>query len=219
VQSKLLQHAVRAASGKWQEWSMSDDDQKMREKVARSLHLYIHLIEDSWHAYVAGVSLVKHSLKSPTHEPALWRGLSACVQSASVVSRLLFPEGQVKAVDRALQKDVARIREIRCEMLRDRLGVTSPHVLQKREIRNHVEHFDERIDEWVASNEHEVFVDMTCPPGCINFPDGIEDNSRFREYDPSTTVFSFWGNSVNLNEVSLAMKAIWDRIKAGHAAG
>jgi hypothetical protein len=66
-------------------------------------------------------------------------------------------------------------------------------------VRNHNEHFDERIDRWGEESKHKNFLDLNVGPrrGLM----GFEEIDIFRWYDPTTGEASFWGDTFNLREL------------------
>ncbi len=66
-------------------------------------------------------------------------------------------------------------------------------------MRNHFEHYDERLDKWWKSSETRNHFDMSViPPGAVQ---GLADIDMFRVFDPSTADIVFWGQRFNVNEI------------------
>jgi hypothetical protein len=83
--------------------------------------------------------------------------------------------------------------------LRDSLGVTDTSPLSERWVRNHFEHFDERLDEWWVKDPNHNIADMNLlPVGAIV---GLARLSTFRQLDPSTLEVVFWGDTFNIPEI------------------
>jgi hypothetical protein len=57
-------------------------------------------------------------------------------------------------------------------------------------LRNHFEHFDERLDEWDATSPNHIFVDRNLGLSLPNMP----TINLFRNYDPATGTLHFWGD-------------------------
>lgn len=62
-----------------------------------------------------------------------------------------------------------------------------------RKLRNHLEHFDERLDTWVSSYEGAPFFDMNIVTGTKGFP----QQAFLRALDEHT--FKFYGENYNLD--------------------
>lgn len=77
-------------------------------------------------------------------------------------------------------------------------------ILGSKDVRNSIEHFDERIDEFLIETpgEQKVFVDMI-PPGMFrNVKVDGEDKSGGRHIDPDTWTFRVFGDEVPLLELA-----------------
>jgi len=77
------------------------------------------------------------------------------------------------------------------------------HPLKSRRIRDHLEHFDERLDHWVQTSAHRNFAqDNIGPWGSIA---GIAETDVMRWYDPPTQGFIFRGESLDVQELVTAI--------------
>lgn len=75
-----------------------------------------------------------------------------------------------------------------------------------RRLRNHLEHFDERLDLWVRDFEGHAFFDMNIITGAKGFP----EKAFLRALDGDT--FKFHGESYNMNELYSAVVEIDRRL-------
>jgi hypothetical protein len=92
--------------------------------------------------------------------------------------------------------------------LRDSLETDENSVLFTRTIiRNHNEHFDERIDRWWLESKRRSFLDMIVGPR--NSIAGFHEIDRFRWYDPTTADVLFWGDAFNLRELVDEIKRLY----------
>lgn len=69
--------------------------------------------------------------------------------------------------------DIDKIIDVRSNQFRkDIIGenITSVDLRQFRRIRNHLEHFDERLDNWIKDYEGHAFFDMNFITGTKGFP-------------------------------------------------
>ena len=73
---------------------------------------------------------------------------------------------------------------------------------QFRGIRNHLEHFDERLDKWVKNHQGHAFFDMNLISGTKGFPDKI----FLRALDGY--IFKFYGESYDLLEIKTALEEV-----------
>lgn len=66
-------------------------------------------------------------------------------------------------------------------------------------MRNHFEHYDERLDTWWRDSPSHNHFDMSfVPPGQIL---GLADIDMFRVFDPSTANVVFWGEHFNIQDI------------------
>lgn len=141
---------------------------------------------------LAGASVMDQAGPSMTRDDGqrdrFWIGCQMVVGGAGNLSKLLWGDGRNRA-------KVATARQ----PLRDSLGVDDSSPLYELGMRNHFEHFDERIDKWWAdSSTHNYFDRSVFSPHMIQ---GMDQAEFFRVYDPSAQVLRFWGDSYPLREV------------------
>lgn len=146
-----------------------------------------------------------------TLQAEIFRTIHSFLTHTSNVSLLLWAapsarprEGETKqqALDRAA---ASRQRGVD---LRHLLAVTPSegHVLQNREIRNHLEHFDERLDDWAKTSQRRNIVqDFLGSPDAIS---GIDPTDFMRCYDPATKHLYFRGEYFDLQEMVTAVSEL-----------
>jgi hypothetical protein len=86
------------------------------------------------------------------------------------------------------------------EGLRTSLQVDDTSPLREVAMRNHFEHYDERLDHWWAKSERHNHMDMSIMPP--NMVQGLDDTDAFRVFDPTTGDLIFWGERFNVNELA-----------------
>jgi hypothetical protein len=128
-------------------------------------------------------------------QPLFFRELHAFLSHGAAISRLLWPPRDRDAKVRARA-------DARGEHLRSVLNVDDTHVLHNRALRNHLEHFDVRLDTWAQETTHGAMIDMNIGPVAlfVGGP-GVGPGDFVRNYDPSTKVFSFRGDEFNVQEL------------------
>ena len=136
----------------------------------------------------------------------MFRELQAFVSCAASLSRLLWPP----AIKDAQKNIRARLRG---DGLRAALGVIEPHVLQDRSLRNHLEHFDERLDDWAETSRDHNIVDLMIGPKGAIAGDAIEDTDIFRQYDPTTKRFIFRGEEFDLQAIVYGVEQILRQVE------
>lgn len=113
------------------------------------------------------------------------------IHHAAAISRIFWPPG-------SKDKKSAKRAHRRGQFLRDLLGLKSGHPIQDRTLRDHCDHFDERLDEWAEKSRHKNIVDrLIGPRNAISGP-AIQDTDIVRHYDPNTKIFAFRGEKFNI---------------------
>lgn len=82
--------------------------------------------------------------------------------------------------------------------MRRSLRVTQRSPLYDRTLRNHFEHFDEKLEGWFSSAPHGPYVGRNVGPQKA-FQAG--KTRRFAHFDPGTSKVTFWGHSMVLERV------------------
>lgn len=81
----------------------------------------------------------------------------------------------------------------RMKILGKYFDLASINLKEFRRLRNHLEHFDERLDNWVLNHEGHTFFDMNLVDGTRGFP----EKAFLRAMDGD--VFKFYGESYDLS--------------------
>lgn len=76
-----------------------------------------------------------------------------------------------------------------------------------RRLRNHLEHFDERLDRWIDEYERQPFYDMNTVTGTIGYP----NRAFLRALDGRS--FLFFGQSYDLNNLASLIRITLDRVE------
>jgi hypothetical protein len=129
----------------------------------------------------------------------LWYAVQAFLVASGNISKLLWPSRK-------------RLFPERGHELRAGLEVEESSPLKPRTFRNHFEHFDERLEQWVASPEPRTLTDLYIgPEGAIS---GLELDTRLRHFDPATFTVTFRGDTYRLQPIIEAIQAIHQRATA-----
>ncbi|BAO88898.1 hypothetical protein [Caballeronia cordobensis] len=107
----------------------------------------------------------------------------------------------------------ARAKE-RCGHLRSVLGLSDQHILADRQLRNHLEHFDERLDLWAATSARKNLIDHAIASRS-DFG-GVDDGDILRLFDPKTLVYYFRGDVYDTKAISEGINEILDRVMKRH---
>jgi hypothetical protein len=112
------------------------------------------------------------------------------LQHSSTVSRILWPSGSKS------QQKKKRAEE-RGLYLKSTLAVADGHILQSRSLRDHLEHFDERLDEWAETSAHKKLADNLIGPRSA-LGSAVKDGEIMRMYDPTKKEVVFMGKKFEM---------------------
>ncbi|MBH3464459.1 hypothetical protein I5Q49_06315 [Pseudomonas carnis] len=148
-----------------------------------------------------------------------FRSVHSFLTHLSNMSRLLWPPalspkqncfcGKPKANGMECSTCVARERS---SQILNALGLQgADHIIKNRTLRDHLEHFDERIDHWMKTSKNRNFVqDIIGPKGGIM---GLDESDMMRQYDPATGTFRFRGETFSLVELFAGLNDLLARTR------
>ena len=140
----------------------------------------------------------------------VFRDAHSALTHAGCLSRLLWPlPGKTAAHVRA---------HARAEEIRGLLDLEQPHaaVLGQRDLRNHLEHYDERLDGWAVAPPPRHYVHDVIEPFRRIW--GSDDRDIMRWYDPTTDVYRFQGEEFELARLEAALGHALDRAQKALAS-
>ena len=125
--------------------------------------------------------------------------------------------GAVGNISKALWGPNLATRKAR-KPLRDSLAVTEPNVLETGNVRNHWEHFDERLDEWWRDSTQHNYVDRNIGPvPAGQMAPGSTPVDVFRNFDTATGELAFWGDTFNVPAMVRELDRLYLTAKAESA--
>ena len=133
-------------------------------------------------------------IKDNFDQIGVWSSIQSILVAAGNVSKILWPSTEYTE---------------RGEKLRELLKVDDSNILSDRSLRNHFEHYDERIEDWFKKQSSAVYSDLAVDPFKSIW--GNVPTNQHRAYDPLTQTLTFRGESFDLAAVLKELKEI--RIK------
>ncbi|MCA3283380.1 MAG: hypothetical protein ING16_10955 [Roseomonas sp.] len=128
-------------------------------------------------------------------------GLQSILSASANISKALWGQG-------GKAKRVAERKR-----LRDSLQMSDDSPLRPTDMRNHFEHFDDRLERWWQTSTHKNYVDMNLGPR--NAIHGLAKSDSFRNFDPQSNVLCFGDDEVNIQALIDEAQALLLRIRAG----
>ena len=122
-----------------------------------------------------------------------WLSIHSLLLAAGNISKILWPS----------DNSASRRRSV----LREKLGVSDQSPLKDRRMRNHFEHYDERLEEWGKENAGGMFLDSNIGSLGVNRVGG----TRFRHFDPKGFVVSFGDEKYELEKIVTAVEELQER--------
>jgi hypothetical protein len=115
----------------------------------------------------------------------IWFSIEQLLTAAANVSKALWGQG-------------TPMNEAR-RPLRESLGIDDSSQFSERRMRNHFEHFDERVDEWWIKSPSHNLADRNLGP--IGMIQGLDEISMFRQFDSDTMEVIFWGDAFSIADI------------------
>lgn len=129
------------------------------------------------------------------------------VHHAAAVSRIFWPPG-------GKNKKSTKRAHRRGQHLRQVLELQSGHAIQNRALRDHFEHFDERLDDWAENSKNRNIVQRLFGPRSAIGGDAIQNSDIIHHFDPATNVFGFRGEHYDIQALASGLEDIYNKIIA-----
>ncbi len=143
------------------------------------------------------------AMNATVHEdiPAFFRSAQAFLNHCAAISRLFWPPGEQDPLkDRRAKK--------RGRALRDTLALPDSHVLHGRTLRNHLEHFDSRLDDWAEESQGHNLVDQFIGPSRFLTSSAFNEKDCLRHYDPDAKVYTFRGDQYDIQALAVGVQEL-----------
>ena len=122
----------------------------------------------------------------------VWCSIQSILVAAGNVSKILWPP--------------SKNRKSRGEKLRRLLNIDKNNILANRNLRNHFEHYDDRIETWFDSQSSGVYIDLEFDP--FKPTKWQLPKSSHRSYNQVDRIVTFRGETLDLKEVLNALEKI-----------
>lgn len=163
----------------------------------------------SANGYIAARKKFKQQKFTYGNSVEMYAAAQALLTAAAQISKLLWvvmPKENPPGSGFSDQEYAAKrtFSLARAKAVRKALNVTDDSILKNRQVRNAVEHFDERMDTHIFTGAGPL-VDSNI--SSINDVDGLLQDSLLRHIDPYT-------NQISVLDKAIRLKDLWDAVDA-----
>lgn len=154
----------------------------------RDIELFQIEIKKQCHFALYSIDSINQIMKPPFQNidsDAVWFFIQSFLTATANVSKLLFGTKEQISVKR--------------KPLRDSLNVSNDSSVKIRDMRNHFEHFDERVEKWSKTSKRQNFANDLIGP--TNMISGFEVTDMFRHFDTSKGAIRFNGQEYLIQPV------------------
>jgi len=164
------------------------------------MRMFQRQVADQCKVTLHGASLLNFGLQN-TDQDTIWIAVQVLLTGAGNTSKALWGGGRERHKISAER-----------EPLRRSLQVEDSSPLSDVSMRNHFEHYDERLDKWWKESPQRNYLDrfLGSPESVV----GLSDIDRFRVYDPTTHEIVFWGERFNVQAIVTAVDELLPRAEA-----
>ena len=157
------------------------------------LRVFQRQVADQCRYFMMAGDQIDKSLAEGGSDP-FWYALQNMLTAAANISKVLWGASGKLAEER--------------RPVRESLQVPEDSPLQSTDLRNHFEHFDERIDRWWAESPAHNYIDLIMGPPNMMVVEPHIPLDFFRHYDPQTAIARFWGDDYDLHLLAEAVEAL-----------
>ena len=145
------------------------------------LRVHQRQVAHQCHAATQAAMQMRNGLNRKEQE-VFWAGMQNFLTAIANISKACWGQGGRLAVER--------------EPLWISLGITDTNPMANTDLRNHLEHYDERLDRWYTNSASHNHVDYIIGPS--NTVVGVDPTDIFRHFDPSSGDVIFWGEHYSI---------------------
>lgn len=183
--------------------------------------VYVGEVKKQCEFALAAITYLNHALQqlhnkelkkeeSQFFHSEVFRQIHSILTHASNVSRIFWPPIPKKKnneSDEDYENRLAAIdKVVRGRTLKIEYQLDDGNPLKNRTLRDHLEHYDERLDHWRNNSVNRNIVSDTIgPPNAIV---GLEDSDMMRWFDPTRSMFRFRGEEYDIQAIATAVEQL-----------
>lgn len=169
-------------------------------------HIYLEQARQECEACFAAIKMFNSALANTDADDPFARAMEL-VHRAAAVSRIFWPPG-------SRDKHARQRAQRRADALRKSLRIPDKHPVQVRTLRDHFEHFDERLDDWAERSKNRNIVERLLGPRSAIGGDAIQDSDIIHHYDPATKIYAFRGEKFDIQRLASGLDDLHARVTA-----
>lgn len=155
-----------------------------------------------WGHAQRALRMVNEALGSGDSE-TFWFAIDSALGAMARISKILWPT-------RAAPKESVE----RCRSFRRAFEVDEASPVLNRSVRDALEHFDERLDNWARSSAHRNLADRVIAPRTAIV--GLHPDDYARHFDPETNIVSVFGDRLDLQALVDAVADLASQVDERH---
>ncbi|TGV17062.1 hypothetical protein E5N72_17675 [Pseudoalteromonas sp. MEBiC 03607] len=180
--------------------------------------VYVREIKKQCEFGLAAVKYLNHALQQlhnqelsqeerQFYHSEVFRQIHSLLTHASNVSRMFWPpipRQKQNETDQNYENRILTIdKVVRGRALKGEYGLDDNNPLKNRKLRDHLEHYDERLDHWRNNSiNRNIVSDTIGPPNAIVGP---AESDMMRWFDPTRNVFKFRGEEYDLQSITTSI--------------
>ncbi len=133
---------------------------------------------------------------------AEFQALDAFIHNCAMLYKMLWPIKKNKPYQIA-----------RCERLRRILGVDDNSLINSKSLRNAIEHFDEKLDDWIQNQTCNGHIVEACIGDNVFSEYGVKKESFFSAYSRATKIYVFMGEEYRLEPMVRDVEHIFEKVQ------
>lgn len=155
--------------------------------------IYLVQVLEDCRMCLASVSAFNAALNDPRNDEPFTHAMSF-IHKAAAVSRIFWPP-------KSFSKESSARAKSRGENLKKALQINDTHPIKSRDLRDHLEHFDERLDDWAEHSKNRCIIVRMIGKRSHIAGNSINDSDIIHLFDPDTHRYYFRGQEFNLQEL------------------
>lgn len=163
--------------------------------------IYLDQIIEDCDMFKISIQKFNETLQQKESDPFIHA--TAAIQKAAAVSRMFWPPYTRNEISRARAA-------VRGEKLRSSLNLNDQHPIKCRALRDHLEHFDERLDDWAERSKTGSLIKRYIGP--TPKWQGIERSDIVHHFDPGSAHYYFRGQAFDLQSIANGIMDISERV-------